>query len=64
MTVDVDTCRVRLQTGKATFFVDVRRQADWAASALQVAGAIKLSPDTAPVRLPCHKHNYIVVYCA
>jgi hypothetical protein len=64
LAVDVDACRVRVQTGKAVFFVDARRPEDWAASELKISGAVRLVSESNPVHLPCPKHFYIVVYCA
>jgi hypothetical protein len=63
-TVGVDDCRVRLQTGQATVFVDARKAEDHARSPVRIAGSVRLSPDDRILNPPCHKHNYIVVYCA
>jgi hypothetical protein len=59
--VSVDECRARLQTGKATGFVDARKAKDRALSKLQIIGSIRLSVRS---RLPVHQRNYLVVYCA
>jgi hypothetical protein len=58
--VGVDVCRVRLQTGEPIVFVDARKDA----SGFRIAGSVRLAPDAEPVNLPCHKTNFIVVYCA
>ena len=63
LTVSVDECRVRLQTGQATFFIDARKEADRAASNLQIAGSIRFAFDDRRWRPPCHQRNYVVVYC-
>lgn len=62
--VGVDACRVRLVEGQPTTFLDARRRDHWDASASMIAGAVRLAADVVPIRLPCPKHNYIVVYCA
>jgi len=64
LSVDVDRCRMRLQTGEPIVFVDARKLEDWASSTVQIPGAIRSLPDTPAIQPPCHKHNYIVVYCA
>jgi hypothetical protein len=64
LAVDVDACRVRLQTGKPVIFVDARRPEDWAAGELKITGAVRLAAESTPVHLPCPKHCYMVVYCA
>jgi rhodanese-related sulfurtransferase len=62
--VGVDACRIRVQPGEPIVFVDARKQEDWAASTLQIAGALRLSNEQKPVHLPSPKHNYLVIYCA
>jgi hypothetical protein len=64
LTLSVDECRVRLQTGEATLFVDARRAADWEASADKVVGAWRVDPDLPLLALPCGKEQTIAVYCA
>ena len=62
--VSVDACRVRLQTGAATVFIDARTAEDRAASRVQITGSIRIHSDGRAFRPPCHKRNYVVVYCA
>jgi hypothetical protein len=62
--VSVDACRIRVQTGEPIVFVDARKDKDRAASTTQIAGSIRLPADKGSIRPPCHKNNYIVVYCA
>jgi hypothetical protein len=62
--VTVDACRVRVQTGEPTVFIDARKAEDRAASTSQIAGSIRLLADDPLLRPPCQKRNYIVVYCA
>jgi hypothetical protein len=63
LTVSVDECRVRVQTGEETVFIDAREADDRARSGVQVVGSIRHSTDDRLAHPPCHKHNYIVVYC-
>lgn len=60
--VSVDACRVRVQTGEPILFMDARKTEHRAASGLQIAGSLRLPPEVIPSP-PCHKHNFIVVYC-
>jgi hypothetical protein len=64
LAVRVAACRVRLQTGEPTVFLDARKEADWTASALRIAGALRAGPEDRTFRPPCHQRNYLVVYCA
>ncbi len=64
LTIGVDPCRVRLQTGEEILFVDARKPEDWVTSEHKITGAIRLLPGQCPAPLPCPKHNYLVVYCA
>lgn len=64
LSVSVDECRVRVQTGEPTVFIDARKAEDRAASKTRIAGAIQLSTFDRALQPPCHKHNFIVVYCA
>jgi hypothetical protein len=64
LAIAVADCRVRLQTGEPIVFVDARRQEDWVASKVKIAGALRLPSERGAPCLPCPKHNYIVVYCA
>lgn len=64
LTVSVDDCRVRLQTGKPIVFLDARRREDCCASMVRIIGALRLKTKWGAPRVPCPKHNYIVVYCA
>lgn len=63
LSVTVDKCRIRVQTCEPTIFIDARKAEDRAAGDAQVAGSIRL-PDDRAAQPPCHKRNYIVVYCA
>jgi hypothetical protein len=56
LSVRVDDCRVRIQTGESITFLDARKSEDRSASGLQITGTVPHPPD--------HKHNYLVVYCA
>jgi hypothetical protein len=62
--VSVDACRVRLQTGAATAFIDARTAEDQAASRVRITGSIRIPSDGRTFRPPYHKRNYMVVYCA
>ena len=64
LSVSVDECRVRVQTGEATLFIDARKEEDRTSSTVQVAGSIRLPTDDRAFQPPCHKRNYLVVYCA
>ncbi len=64
LSVSVDACRVRMQTGEAVVFLDVRKDEDRAASPSQIAGSLRLAAADGAAQPPCPKHNYIVVYCA
>ncbi len=64
LSVSVDVCRVRMQTGEPVVFLDVRQDEDRAASPIQIAGSLRIVGDDRAFHPPCHKHNYIVVYCA
>ncbi len=61
LSVSVDECRIRVQTGEQITFVDARKAEDWAAARQKIAGAIRVLPGEGVVRPPCHKQNYIVV---
>ena len=61
LSVSVDECRARVQTGEATVFIDARKAEDWDAKSAQIAGSIRVSIEPLP---PRHQRNYIVVYCA
>ena len=65
LSVSVDTCRVRMQTGEPIVFFDVRKDEDRTANPSQIAGSLRIAGhDRVFQMLPCHQHNYIVVYCA
>jgi hypothetical protein len=64
LSMSVDECRVRVQTGQATVFVDARKAEDRAASDLQIVGSIRFSLDDRACQPPLHQRSYIVVYCA
>jgi hypothetical protein len=62
--VSVDACRVRVQTGEPIVFIDARKDRHRAAGQSQIAGSIRMPAGDRTFRPPCHKRNYIVVYCA
>ena len=64
LSVSVAACRVRMQTGEPVVFLDVRKDEDWVASPIQIAGSLRIVGNDRAFLPPCHKHNYIVVYCA
>ncbi len=64
LALSVDDCRVRVQTGEPTLFVDARRAADWAVAPDKIIGACRLDPDQKILALPGGKEQTIVVYCA
>lgn len=64
LSVSIATCRVRMQTGEPIVFLDVRKDEDRAANPHQIAGSFRIVRDGRAIRPPCHKHNYLVVYCA
>jgi hypothetical protein len=64
LSVRVDECRVRVQTGEQTIFIDARKAEDRATSNARVVGSLRLLADDRGLRPPCHKRNFLVVYCA
>ncbi len=64
LSLSVDDCRVRVQTGEPTLFVDARRAEDWVASPDQVFGAWRLDLDLPILALPGGQEQTIAVYCA
>jgi hypothetical protein len=63
LSVSVDDCRVRVQTGEETIFIDAREAEDRTGSGFQIVGSVRLATDDRLTQPPSHKHNYIVVYC-
>jgi hypothetical protein len=63
LTITVDECRVRWQTGAPLAVVDSRRPDDWAASAVQIQHAHRLDPERLPAEFTGPKGRAILVYC-
>jgi hypothetical protein len=64
ISVSIDNCRVRMQTGEPTVYLDVRKDEDRAANPSQIVGSLRIASNDRTLQPPCHQHNYVVVYCA
>lgn len=63
LTITVDECRVRWQTGAPLVVVDARRPDDWTASAVQIQHAHRLDPERLPAEFTAPKGRALLVYC-